>query len=111
MNNLTPKGFSQSLGITEKCAMQLKSLLKFQRPMRDRIQVLRKAPGRQNRSHDPARGHVCRGRKDMAAAGWKVRLGRRSGHFLVCGSQGGHGRLSDDPACLDIPQSISGPWL
>src|SRR5438552_11267098 len=35
----------------------------------------------------------------------EIRLGRRPGHFLVFGPQGGHGWYLDDTECLDFPQS------
>ena len=55
-----------------------------------------------------------------SASTWRrlsgIRLGRRPGHFLVFGPQGGHGWYLDDTECLDFPPilrmsvAISGRW-
>jgi hypothetical protein len=55
---------------------------------------------RLGRMHDVMAGHVQRG--EVART---VRLGRRPGHVVAYGPQGGDGRDPDDPARLDFPQS------
>jgi len=89
--------------------MQLNPYLNFKGQCETAFKFYENAWAAKSKPWSRTRARLPRSQRH-GGAGWKIRLGRRSGHFLVCGSQGGHGRLSDDPACLDIPQSISGPW-